>query len=164
MSLPRERHVARITEVDHGLELSPSIAAAPALGDEAYLADGEDDWGPREVLAHIAEAAPYWHGELERILAGDAGAPVPFGRTPTDAARLAILSRDRSLPAFVLLDQLARETDALVPRLARLSDADLDRLGLHPVRGPQTVQAMIERSLTGHFEGHLTQLRTLTGA
>jgi hypothetical protein len=143
------------------LALGDRIAAAPPLGDDASLGDGEDAWGPREVLAHVTEASAYWHGEIERILAGDAAAPVPFGRTPGDLARVAILSRDRSLPARVLLARLDRETAAVTARIETLTPAELAREGLHPARGVMTVGEMIERTLASHFEGHVEQIRAL---
>src|SRR5690349_17419772 len=31
----------------------------------------EASWGPPEVLSHLAEMAPFWLGEIERVLAGD---------------------------------------------------------------------------------------------
>ncbi len=139
--------------------LAPAFEAAAPLDATARLGDGEDAWGPREVLAHVSEAAAYWAGEIERILAGDPGAPVPFGRTSDDVARVAILARDRSLPPRVLLDRLAREIEALAARLETLGDADLDRLGRHPRRGVEPLAATVEGSLIDHFEGHAAQVR-----
>jgi hypothetical protein len=157
-----ESYAARIAAaVEAILALRTGIEAAAPLGPDAALGDGEDTWGPREVLGHVTEATAYWHGEIERVLAGPAGAPVPFGRSPGDVARVAILARDRSLPAFVLLDRLARESAALTARVARLTDAELARQGLHPVRGVWTVADLVERTLAGPFEGHVGQIRAL---
>jgi DinB superfamily len=162
--------------VDAILALGPAIAATPPLGESAKLGDGEDTWGPREVLAHVTEATAYWHGEIERILAGDLegpgepggpgdpAAPVPFGRTPNDVARVAILARDRTLPATVLLARLSRDGAMLTDRIATLSDAELDRAGLHPTRGPMTVASVIETTLASHFEGHAAQIRAAVGS
>jgi len=111
----------------------------------------------------VTEATAYWHGEIERILAGDPGAPVPFGRIPGDLARVAILARDRSLPATVLLGRLSREGGALVDRIATLSDTELDRAGLHPARGVMTVAEVIDRTLASHFEEHAAQIRAAIG-
>ena len=158
--------------VDAILTLGPAIAATPPLGESANLGDGEDTWGPREVLAHVTEATAYWHGEIERILAGDPGepggpgepaAPVPFGRTPNDVARVAILARDRTLPATVLMARLSRDGAMLTDRIATLSDAELDRAGLHPTRGPMTVASVIDMTLASHFEGHAAQIRAAVG-
>ena len=145
------------------IALGATIEAAPPLGPDARLGDAEDAWGPREVLAHVTEAAAYWHGEIERILAGDPASPVAFGRLPSDMARVAILSRDRTLPAAVLLARLGREGAAVADRIGALTDQELDRTGVHPRRGPQTVADLIDWGLASHFEGHAAQIRDAAG-
>src|SRR5690349_7322152 len=45
-----------------------------------YGTGPEASWGPPEVLAHVQEYLRYWLGEIERVLAADGGAAVPFGR------------------------------------------------------------------------------------
>ena len=70
----------------------------------------EAEWGPPEVLAHVAEMIPFWQGEIERILAGVASAapePIPFGRVASDTLRLGVLERDRTLPPAELFDSIA---------------------------------------------------------
>ena len=51
-------------------------ATRPAIVERAPwpLAERFDDapeaeWGPPEVLAHVAEMIPFWQGEIERIIA-----------------------------------------------------------------------------------------------
>jgi hypothetical protein len=143
---------------------SEAIAAAAPLATDARLGHDEDAWGPREVLAHVAEAVPFWHGELERILAGDAAAgPTPFGRTPDDTARAGIIARDRTLPAFVLIDRLGRDGAAITARVRRLTPTQLDHVGRHPAWGDLPLHAVLERTLAGHLEGHVRQLDELLG-
>jgi hypothetical protein len=142
--------------------LAGEIAAVDPLPATARIGHDEDAWGPREVLAHACEAVPYWHGELERILAADpASGPSPFGRTATDPAREGIIGRDRTLPAFFLVDRLGRDASALTARVRRLTPADLERVGRHPAWGEITVASMLERTLAAHLEGHVAQLRAL---
>ncbi|HXG40040.1 MAG TPA: DinB family protein [Candidatus Limnocylindrales bacterium] len=58
-------------------ELRPTIEAGePWPLAERYGDEPEATWGPREVLAHLAEMLPFWLGETERILA--AGSATPF--------------------------------------------------------------------------------------
>ncbi len=80
-------------------------AGAPWPLAETFDDSDEARWGPREVLAHLAEMVPYWLGEIERVLAGDPE-PVPFGRIATDPVRIAIVERDRSLPPRELYDRI----------------------------------------------------------
>ena len=136
-----------------------AITAAAPLPPHARLGHDEDAWGPREILAHVAEAVPYWHGEIARILAGDpADGPASFGRTADDPVRAGILVRDRTLPAFVLLDGLGRDGAALTARIRRMTAGELDRVGRRIGTGDTMVEALIEATLAGHLEGHVRQL------
>ena len=143
---------------------SEAIAAAAPLAGDSRLGPDEDAWGPREVLAHCAEAVPFWHGELERILAGDpAAGPTPFGRIPDDTARIGILTRDRTLPAIVLIDRIGRDGAAITARIRRLTTTELDHVGRHPAWGDLPLHGVLERTLAGHLEGHVHQLDELLG-
>jgi DNA-binding winged helix-turn-helix (wHTH) protein len=87
-------------------ELGPTLLA----GDPWPLADRFDHapeaaWGPREVLAHVAEMLPFWLGEAERVVDMTDG-PEPFGRIATDDLRVAIIERDRTLPIRELLARI----------------------------------------------------------
>ena len=131
------------------------LAATFDHSDEAH-------WGPPEVLAHLAEMAPYWLGEIERVLAGSPE-PVPFGRIATDTVRLSMLERDRSLPPRELYDRTISTLERLGRRLATLTDAELARRGLHPRAGEMTVAEMPDRFIIGHMAEHIVQLEELVG-
>jgi hypothetical protein len=138
------------------------IASRSPLPADARIGHDEDAWGPREVLAHVGEAVPFWLGEIERILAADpASGPAPFGRTAADEARAMIIDRDRTLPVDFLLARLERDGAALGTRVGGLSPVDLARACRHPAWGDMTLVAMIERTLAGHLEGHVEQLRRI---
>ncbi|MEA2536063.1 MAG: hypothetical protein QOF11_297 [Chloroflexota bacterium] len=122
----------------------------------------ESEWGPPEVLAHVAEMLPYWLGEIERILDG-APEPVPFGRTATDRLRIMTIERDRTLPPRELLDRIAAGAERHARRLATLEPAQVTRRGLHPTLGELSVAAILERFVVSHAEGHVDQLREALG-
>ena len=44
------------------------VAGAPWVLAEDFGAGPEASWGPREVLAHVAETAQFWKGEFERLV------------------------------------------------------------------------------------------------
>jgi hypothetical protein len=138
--------------------LRPAIEAGEPwpLADH-FGAEPEAHWGPREVLAHCEEMLPYWIGEIERILAGPE--PAPYGRTHEDAIRLGIIERDRSLPIRELIDRIAAGTARYDRRLPELGAADVARRGLHPTRGEQTIEQLLEQTVVGHLEDHVAQLR-----
>lgn len=145
-------------------DLRPALeAGAPWPLSERFDHADEAVWGPPEILAHLAEMVPYWTGEMERVLDGAArGAePVPFGRLATDDVRTAVLGRDRSLPVAELLSRIDADADRLEQRLRGLTEVGLDRRGLHPRRGEQSVRELLERFVVDHLDEHLRQLRPL---
>lgn len=120
----------------------------------------EGDWGVQEVLAHLAEMIPYWTDEAARILVGPSE-PAPFGRLATDELRVAIIGRERRLPASVLFDRIADEVELTGRRLDRMSETDLSRSGLHPRRGTMSVGEILERFVADHLAEHAAQLRDI---
>jgi DinB family protein len=139
------------------------IAGAPWPLAERFDHTPEASWGPPEVLAHLAEMMPYWLGEVERILAGPAGS-VPFGRIGTDANRIAIIERDRTLPAGELFERIEIGLDRWTTRVQALTADEWTRLGSHPTRGDMSVAAIVERMIASHTEEHAEQLEGLLGA
>ncbi|HEY8437416.1 MAG TPA: DinB family protein [Candidatus Limnocylindrales bacterium] len=127
----------------------------------AYGTEPEAEWGPREVLAHVDEMLGYWTAELERVVAGEGRAPVPFGRTASDPDRLACIERDRGRLVGGLLDEIDAGIRAAASFARRLSGDDLARVGAHPTRGELTVAASLDRFLTTHLEEHVAQVRSI---
>ena len=157
--------IVRLRAAVAGLEATrPAVeAGAPWPLAAAFDTSEEARWGPPEVLAHLAEMAPFWLGEMERIIAGGPD-PVPFGRVATDAMRLGILERDRSLPPRELYDRTVSGLERLERRWATLTPADLERLGLHPRLGEMTIAAIADRFIVSHAAEHVVQLEaTLAG-
>jgi hypothetical protein len=126
----------------------------------------EAEWGPPDLLAHVAEMIPFWQGEMERILAGVAAgatAPVPFGRIASDPNRLGILERDRSLPPAELYDRIDSALERFGRRLASLTDTDKAQLGLHPKRGEMTIASIADAFVVSHLADHAVQLEGILG-
>ena len=122
----------------------------------------EASWGPREVLAHVAEMLPFWLGELERVVEGGAGGgTTPFGRSADDPIRIGSLARDRTLPLRVLFARIDAGLRAWEDRLASLTDDEQARPGLHPRLGEMPATDILERFVVGHAEDHVAQLETI---
>jgi hypothetical protein len=123
----------------------------------------EASWGPREVLAHLAEMLPFWLGEFERV--AEAGRPssdpLPFGRTAGDAMRLGILERDRTLPLRELFDRIEVGVARWLARLATVSAEEGSARGLHPRDGDVPATWIRDRYVIGHLEDHVAQLREI---
>ena len=126
----------------------------------AYGAEPESSWGPKEVLAHVAEMVPYWLAQIESVLAGPAE-PVPFGRVATDPDRIERIGHDRSLPAEELFRRIDEAVTNVSARLDRLDDADRARRGVHPRLGEMTVEAIGVRFIIGHLDEHVRQLEAV---
>ena len=129
----------------------------------AFGTEPEADWGPREVLTHVAEMLPFWLGEWERLQAGDGSTPVPFGRTADDALRIGTIERDRTLPLRELFGRIDVGIGRWIDRLgdAAADAASADRVGVHPRLGEMPAAALADRFVVSHLEDHLTQLRTV---
>jgi DinB superfamily len=133
------------------------VAREPWPLSDAYGAEPESDWGPKEVLAHVAEMAPYWLSQIDKVLAGPPE-PTPFGRVATDPGRIERIGRDRGLPADELFNRIDRSLADVAARLRQLDEADEARLGSHTRLGEMRVGAMFERFIVGHVEDHVRQL------
>jgi hypothetical protein len=143
------------------IELGPQLAAGEPWPPADVVGPGpESSWGPREVLAHVAEMLPFWMGEIELILdAGAGGEPPAFGRLEADDVRVAIITRDRAFPARELLGRIEAEGRRVARRLRALADEDAQLTGMHTTRGEMSVRDIAERLIVSHIEGHVTQLR-----
>jgi len=120
------------------------------------------DWGPKEVLAHVAEFLPYWLGEIERLLDGDLE-PVPFGRIASDSERIERVGRDRLLSVSELFERVNAAVRTTAARLGSLDPEDASKLGLHERRGEMTVATISEQFIVGHLEEHIAQLKEILG-
>lgn len=114
-------------------------------------------WVDREILAHVDEMLPYWHGEIERVLVGPLE-PVPFGREEKDLIRVLTVDRDRTLPVAELYARLDSALERLLRRLLELDDRQVARRGLHKRRGEMTVRQIVETMLAEHIEDHCAQM------
>jgi hypothetical protein len=131
---------------------------------DAYGTEPESDWGPKEVLAHVAEMVPFWVGQVDDILATPVdGGPPAFGRVATDTVRIARIGDDRHLPADELFDRIAAAAAAAAGRLAEVTPPELAQTGVHARLGEMTVPAIVERFVVGHLNEHVAQLREVLG-
>ena len=151
--------------IDAIVELGPPLAAGEPWPAADMVGPGpESSWGPREVLAHVAEMLPFWLGEIELVLDARGGEPPAFGRLEADDLRVAIITRDRAFPARELLGRVEAEGRRVARRLRALGDGDAAAVGRHLTRGDLSVRDIAERLIVGHIEGHVAQLRETLAA
>jgi hypothetical protein len=136
------------------------VAGEPWPLSEAYGAEPESDWGPKEVLAHVEEMLGYWPTQVDAILAAPASQPPPgFGRVATDESRIHRIGEDRRLPADELFDRVGAGARDVSARMAALSPDDQGRSGVHVRLGEMTIPGLYERFIVSHLEEHVRQLR-----
>jgi DinB family protein len=141
-------------------DLAPTVLAGePWPLATAFGTEPEASWGPREVLAHVAEMLPYWRGELERVVEGSPE-PVPFGRLQDDTFRIGLIERDRNLPIALLFARIDAGLRDWADRVPILTPAERERRGLHPRLGDVPADRILQRHVLEHTEEHIGQLES----
>jgi hypothetical protein len=136
------------------------LAADTGTGPEA-------SWGPREVLAHLAEMLPFWQGEVERVIEAASGAGEggePFGRVASDVLRIGILERDRTLPLRELFDRIDAGIGRWLARIPTVTAAEWAAPGRHPRDGAVPASHIRDRFVISHLDEHVEQLHGLLRA
>jgi hypothetical protein len=124
----------------------------------------EERWDAPRIWAHIAEFTAYWPAEAGKVLAARVGEQPPIGRLASDRARSAAVERDRSLGQGELWSRIREHLDSARAFVGSLSEADLQRRGMHPRRGPVTVDFILHQFLAVHLDEHAEQLEGLLPA
>jgi hypothetical protein len=156
---PVNDHIERLEAARQAMAaLRPDVETRePWPLSRAYGVEPESDWGPKEVLAHVAEMIPFWLGQIEAV-ATDGDEPVPFGRVTSDPGRIGRIGRDRTVPAAELFDRIDGAVELAATRLATLSPPQAARRGVHPRLGEMTVDEIVGRFVVGHLDEHVAQL------
>jgi hypothetical protein len=115
--------------------------------------DTADGWRPRDVVGHLITGEQTdWVARTRRIL--HEGTARPFDRFE----RFAMLERDVGVPLDQLVDQFAQLREANLVALRNLvSDADLDKRGLHPSLGEVTLRELLA-TWAVHDLDHISQI------
>ena len=131
-----------IGETTAVLERTPHVLRSLLVGlTESWTdtPDTTDGWRPRDVVGHLITGEETdWIARTRRIL--EQGTSVPFDRF----ARAAMLDRDVGVPLDDLVERFAALRAQNLAALGDLvSDADLDRRGLHPSLGEVTLRELL---------------------
>ena len=115
--------------------------------------DVADGWRPRDVVGHLITGEETdWMTRTRRIL--EQGPSAPFDRFD----RFAMLERDAGVALDELVERFAALRAGNLASLANLvSDADLDRRGLHPSLGEVTLRELLA-TWAVHDLDHLSQI------
>jgi hypothetical protein len=131
-----------LDETKHLLERTPRVLSELLRGlPERWVqgTDTPDGWQPRDVVGHLITAEiDDWIPRAKRIL--EDGTTKPF----ESFDRFAMLDRDQGVPLDDLLDRFAELRAQSLAALDELvSDADLERVGLHPSLGQVTLRNLL---------------------
>jgi uncharacterized damage-inducible protein DinB len=131
-----------VEETTNLLSRTPALLRTLLIGlPEAWTdtPDTAEGWRPRDVVGHLITGEQTdWMVRTRRIL--EHGTSLPFDRFE----RFAMLERDAGVPLDQLVERFAQLREANMTALRDLvTDADLDRRGLHPSLGEVTLRELL---------------------
>jgi uncharacterized damage-inducible protein DinB len=129
-------------------QLREAVAGLNAEQLDAHPIPGK--WSIKEVVCHLADFEPIYADRMKRVIAEDqptllSGDPDAF------AARLAY--DRRTVEEELALIEVVRSQMARI--LRTLTPEDLQRTGIHSVRGPVALEKLLQQ-ITEHIPHHLT--------
>ena len=138
------------------LQRTPQVLRTLLVGLPEVWTDTPDTgngWCPRDVVGHlITGEQSAWISRTRRIL--EDGTSLPFDRFE----RFAMLERDVGVSLDDLVERFAALRAANLATLGELvTDADLDRRGLHPSLGEVTLRELLA-TWTVHDLDHIGQI------
>ncbi len=150
--LTAEEVRARNAELDGEL----SRLAERVTRGQLHVAVGKGEWTAAEILAHVAEFARYFAGDLERQLGAE---DRDVGRTHDHPGRNQAIAAAAGRGLEELRGDLALALDELAKMLEFLHDEHLGRIGNNRKYGPETLTVFLDRYVLDHKAAHIDQLR-----
>ena len=144
-------------------QLISEIERLPA--DVLYRPPSEGEWPVMSTLAHLAELLPYWAHQA----AGIAARPgEPFGRTHDDPDRIGAVQEHGQDSLDTAVNRIRASLEECVSLLRALPAEAWSLSGQHAIRGPMTIEQLVDAFLVNHAEEHAVQVqasvKTLAGA
>jgi uncharacterized damage-inducible protein DinB len=147
---PREQRMQRLTRT------ADELAAAIRGQSDGALSRRPDakNWAAKEVVCHLRDAEESFGGRFEQILAMDIDPTLGGPNADRIAEERQYLRNDtgEALAAF------RRRRQETLEVFGKLTPAQWDKGGLHPVRGRITLDGFLSL-MAWHDDNHLDQLR-----
>ena len=153
---PREQRMQRLTRT------ADELAAAIKGQSDAVLSRRPDakNWAAKEVVCHLRDVEEAFGGRFEQILAMDTD-PKLIGPNPDRVAEERQYLRNDAAEALAAFHRRRQET---LEVFGKLTDAQWDKGGLHPMRGRITLDGFLSL-MAWHDDNHLDQIkRALAGS
>lgn len=134
-------------------------AEVRALRDEARWRPGPGEWSVNTCIGHLLEAdRRAFAGRIRMIIDTDRPPLETWDQTAVAAAR-----RDDERDPLELVEEFAAGRSAGIAIVRSLSEADLGRIGVHPVVGELTVAEILGKWVH-HDREHVRQALAVTQA
>jgi fumarylpyruvate hydrolase len=137
-------------------EMLAQVAALPA--DLIAWQPAPEVWSVMDVLCHVQEFIPYWTSQAVQVVEQPGQ---PWGRTHTDADRLAAVTNTAARSLANVQEGIRRATDASATTLSRLTDAQLnaEAPSRNPRWGVKPAHFIVDDLLVAHVEKHIGQIQ-----
>lgn len=119
----------------------------------------EEEWSILQILSHVAEAVPYWLGEVERVVSAPGSS---WGRGLQDPVRLAAVTDTDKLAVEDVLREISMLQQQVVSGLQRLDEETLKQESPHrnlAKFGEKPVSFIIDHFIEEHVAGHARQIQ-----
>ncbi|HZT06530.1 MAG TPA: DinB family protein [Chloroflexota bacterium] len=135
-------------------ELRDEALAFPESLRLVHPAPGE--WCAMELLGHVAEMHYSYVKRAEQLIASPGA---PLARDMASPERMAAIAGGPALTLEEALNQLDEARLHALAFLDRLKPNEMVITGHHQALGPMTVRDVFARTIVGHAQNHLQQLR-----
>ncbi|SNT35224.1 Uncharacterized damage-inducible protein DinB (forms a four-helix bundle) [Bacillus sp. OK838] len=140
--------------IDHILETAANLPE-----ETIRLKPTEEEWSIMQILSHLAEAIPYWLGEVETVIAKPGA---KWGRGLQDPARLAAVGDIDKLDVDDVLKQVEELKYEVESRLGNLDEEALSKESPHrnfAKFGNKPVSYIVDHFIDEHVSGHYDQIK-----
>lgn len=140
--------------IDHILETAANLPE-----ETIRFKPADDEWSIMQILSHLAEAIPYWLGEVENVIA------VPgskWGRGLQDPARLAAVTDTDKLAVDEVMKQVEELKYKVESSLGNLDEETLSKESPHrnfAKFGNKPVSYIVDHFIDEHVSGHYDQIK-----
>ncbi|MFE4703770.1 DinB family protein [Peribacillus simplex] len=140
--------------IDHILETAANLPEETIRFNPA-----DDEWSIMQILSHLAEAIPYWLGEVENVIAMPGA---EWGRGLQDPARLAAVTDTDKIAVDDVMKQVEDLKYKVESSLGNLDEETLSKESPHrnfAKFGNKPVSYIVDHFIDEHVSGHYDQIK-----
>ena len=157
----RITHLAQRLQEEGEKTLDFFRAISPEKWRTQVYGDGAT-WTIHEILCHFVDAEHYLRLMVADVLAGGPGAPDSMDLDAVNAHNARHVAKLACREPAALLEAFAQERQATIATFETTDDANLDRVGRHPVLGPKPAAELL-KTIYVHNKGHQRDIQRALG-